>query len=101
MSKKQGTQSEKHFSQTVFDFGRTFGWLCARFATFAPTHTTPGFPDLVMVRDTRIIFAELKVGPNKLTDSQIEWRDRLMKTSVEHYVWYPEDWEEIEEALGR
>lgn len=59
----------------------------------------PGFPDLVLVRNNRCIFAELKRQNGQLTDLQGEWLDRL-KTIAEVYVWRPTDISAIETILA-
>lgn len=56
---------------------------------------------MTMVRDGRLIFAELKVGRNKPTAAQTEWLETLGAVEgVEVYVWWPDDWDDIEETLG-
>lgn len=102
--------SEKELSQTVFDAARNMGWLVARYPTWRPTHTTPGFPDLTLVRGARLIFAELKrerPRPARTAREiaaalrQKEWQDALRLAAVEVYVWKPSDWlsGRIEELL--
>ena len=59
----------------------------------------PGYPDLTMVRDDRLIFAELKVPPNKSTGAQIAWQAMLEEARVEVYVWTPADLPKIIETL--
>lgn len=96
--------SEKHFSQRVFDLARLCGWLAARYPTFRPTGTTPGFPDLVLAHpgQGRLIFAELKMPKARPSAAQAAWLDALRAVpGVEVHVWYPEDWEAIERTLER
>jgi hypothetical protein len=62
----------------------------------------PGFPDLVMVRNRRMIVAELKAQRGQIGFDQATWLNRLKDVpGVEDYVWYPADWEcgRIEVAL--
>ena len=58
-----------------------------------------GFPDLVLVRGGRLIFAELKVGKNNPTDDQMRWLTELRRAHHYVYLWRPCDWREIEEVL--
>jgi hypothetical protein len=100
---------ESEFQKLVIDFAHLHRW---RVAHFRPSlsrsgrwHTAvqadgTGFPDLVLVRAGRVVFAELKVRPNKPSREQCEWLDSL-KTATETYLWYPEDWDTIQEVLGR
>lgn len=95
------SDSEKHFSQRVFDLARLFGWLAIRYPTFRATAATPGFPDLTLTRRGRLIFAELKMPKGRLTTAQSEWIKALrVVPDVEVYVWYPGDWDEIKRTLA-
>ena len=59
-----------------------------------------GFPDLVLVRRSRLVFAELKVGKNKLTSEQEAWlKDLEAVPYLESYLWWPVDWARIERIL--
>lgn len=56
-------------------------------------HSPAGFPDLFMIKGQKIILAELKVGNDKLSPSQIEWKDILTQVkTIEYYEWHEEDW---------
>ena len=97
-------ETEAGFTKAVIDLAKVNGWLTAHFRpamTRAGKWITAvqgdgkGFPDLVLVRGTRLIFAELKVGKNKPTPEQFEWLARLMGAGAECYIWRPEQWDEI------
>lgn len=61
-----------------------------------------GFPDLVLVNATRVIFAELKTRTGKLTEQQALWLEMLQHTDhVEVYCWRPGDWTAIAACLAR
>lgn len=90
--------SHKAFLQQVYDYARHRGWLV--YWTWKSKHSPPGFPDLCMARGDRLIFAELKTRRDKLRPAQVVWIEALMATGkVDVFVWRPEDWLEIEEAL--
>ena len=91
--------SEKQFSQQVYDLARLLGWLVARFPTWRPTGTMPGFPDILAVRRGRVIFAELKAENGKLTPAQRKWLLALCQAGAEVYVWKPSSWPQIERVL--
>lgn len=84
--------NEGQFTTAVIDLAHYRGWLVAH---FRPARTVTGwrtamqgdkgFPDLVMARDGRVIYAELKVGKNDLTVDQRKWSAAL----DEMYVWRP------------
>lgn len=61
----------------------------------------PGFPDLVLVRDGMLIFAELKTDTGKLTQHQRKWMAALDRADVPVYVWRPHQYEEVRDTLER
>lgn len=58
-----------------------------------------GWPDLVMLRNGKLIVAELKVGYGKPSDEQNEWIAALQSYGIPCYVWYPKDRDFIEALL--
>lgn len=59
-----------------------------------------GFPDVVLTKSGRLIFAEFKSEGKLPTLEQALWLDLLcMVEVVETYLWYPSDTEEIKEIL--
>ena len=94
-----GVMKEKEFLQQIRDLARAYGWL--EYHPYDSRKSTPGFPDLTMVRDGRLIFAELKVGSKGLTEPQIQWIAELDEVKgCEVYIWRPEDYEKIKEVLS-
>ena len=92
--------TEKQFSQAVYDLARLRGWLVARYPTWRKTGTTPGFPDLVLVRLSRVLLCELKGERGRVSEMQSQWLMALEGTGkVEGYTWRPSDWDRIEEVL--
>jgi hypothetical protein len=60
-----------------------------------------GFPDLVMVRRGRLLFAELKSESGSVKVAQDGWLTDLEAVpGVGVYVWRPRDWAEIAAVLG-
>jgi hypothetical protein len=62
-----------------------------------------GFPDLVLAKQRRVIFAELKSATGKLSQDQEDWMTELESPvggSHETYVWRPDDIDEIGKVLG-
>ncbi len=92
--------SEKHFQAQVVELARLSGWLT--YHTHDSRHSQAGFPDLVMVRAPRVVFAELKSESGRIRPGQGQWLEALGDSeSVEARLWRPSDWPEIEEALRR
>jgi hypothetical protein len=91
-------EREKDFLQAVRDYARLMGW--EDYHTWQSVHSPAGFPDLVLVRPPRIVFAELKVGNRQPTPAQERWLNLLRECpGVEAYLWRPEDWEKIQMLL--
>ena len=104
--------TEGAFQEQVIDLAHLRRWTIAHFRSVKVTRAdgstywqTPvqadgaGFPDLVLVRDGRLIFAELKRESGKLTPEQEGWLELLRATSAGVYVFRPSDWALIEELL--
>jgi len=60
----------------------------------------PGWPDLVLTRDGRLIVAELKTDTGRVTRDQQAWLDKLAAChGVTAHVWRPADWPHVMAAL--
>ena len=99
--------TEAQFTRQVLELAKVFGWrtMHQRPARTAKGWRTAvqgdgvGWPDLVLVRGGRLIFAELKVGNRGLTPMQAVWLDALDRVGADVYVWRPENWDLIERTL--
>ena len=102
-------QSEASFLQQLKKYADLKGWRC--YHTRDSRRSEEGFPDLVMVRGQRLIFAELKSAKGRLRPEQQEWLVALQRAqhqidSLGHeepgvFVWRPSDWDSIEGVLAR
>ena len=100
--------SEAAFTAQIIQLARVLGW---RVAHFRPAMTKRGrwvtavqgdgvgFPDLIMLRHTRGIMAELKAAKGKTTPEQEAWLESARRAEFEAYVWRPSDIDEIERTL--
>jgi len=61
----------------------------------------PGFPDLVLVKEKRLIFAELKKEVGRTTPEQDSWLAALKATGVEVYIWRPSQLPEVVQILQK
>lgn len=85
-----GDESEKHFMARVRRRAEVLGWSV--FHQLDSIGTRPGFPDLVLVRAPRVIFAELKSEHGRLTLAQRSLLEQLGQCpGVEAYTWRPSD----------
>lgn len=90
--------AEKAFQATLIKFAKPLGWSI--YHTFDSRRSNKGFPDLVMVRGDRIIFAELKSATGRLMADQESWIELLRGAGQVVYVWRPANWPEIKEVLA-
>jgi len=89
---------EKDFQDTVVEYAHLCGWMT--YHTHDSRRSDAGFPDLTMVRGTRLIFAELKSQKGTIRPAQEAWLQRLQGVpAVEVYLWRPTDWDDIEKIL--
>lgn len=106
------TQTEQAFQAQVVAYARLMGWTVWHdVATNAPRacrqckaplnlpRNDAGFPDLVLVRRPRVVWAELKSERGKLTDDQADWIRTLRACGQDVHVWKPSDWRDVEEVL--
>ena len=93
--------SEADFQSQLRSVALARGWLY--YHTYNSRRSDPGFPDAVLVRDDRLIFAELKSIKHrrqKPTARQQIWLDALrLIPGIEVYLWYTDDIDQIEEVL--
>lgn len=96
--KANGLTLEKDWSQTVYDAARSLGWRAYR--VLRSRGSTPGVPDLLMLRPPRLLFAELKDERSEPTAAQVAWLEELGTVEgVETYLWRPQDWDDVLEVL--
>lgn len=92
--------SEREFQDMIAAYGRLQGWEL-QYHTFDSRRSARGFPDLVLVRPPRLVFAELKSERGKLTSWQETWLLGLRMAGAEAYCWRPSDWPDIERLLSK
>ena len=100
-------KSEKRFQDAVVQLSQLNG--CLVYHTYDSRRSTPGFPDLVILRDDLLIFAELKTDKGKLSKYQSNWLDALkrwkqnqsQRLPFQVHLWRPSDWDAIIEILRR
>jgi hypothetical protein len=96
---------EKDLQNNVIELARLLGWR--HYHTYDSRRSPEGFPDLVLIRKGRLLFAELKSSRGRLTSAQRVWLEELKLVeaqsngTVQAIVWRPEDWlsGKVEEVL--
>jgi hypothetical protein len=100
--------TEAQFQKQVIGLAHLLGYRVAHFRPAmnarggwrtAVAGDGKGFPDLVLVGRGRVVYAELKVGRNKLTAEQRGWFDALVNAGQECFEWRPSDWDDIRDLL--
>lgn len=93
--------TERQLRDGIATLARTLGWLV--YFTHDSRRSPPGYPDLTLVRDGRIVFAELKTMKGRLRPEQREWLNELDRTGAEVCLWRPSDWLDgaVDAVLGR
>lgn len=96
----RGATSERDFQAMVVEIAQLLGWTT--YHTFDSRRSDAGFPDLVLVRGDRLVFAELKSATGRVSAAQAAWLDQLrVVPGVEVFLWRPADWPTIEATLSR
>lgn len=92
--------SEKEFQNQVIELALLNGFRY--YHTHDSRRSNPGFPDLVLVRaiPPRVIFAEIKASHGSLSPAQRVWINELRAAGAEVYVWYPDDFDSIQQILS-
>ena len=89
--------TEAELQEAVREIAKQCSWLF--YHTYRSKRSPAGFPDLVLVRPPRVVFAELKSDTGKLTREQRTWIAKLLSCG-EAYVWRPGDLDLIAEVLS-
>jgi hypothetical protein len=92
--------TEAELQRYVLEAAVLAGWLA--YHTHDSRRSQPGFPDLVLVRRPRMIYAELKSDRGRLRAEQNIWLAELRAVAAEVnslgrrlmqvVVWTPEQW---------
>ena len=101
---------EEEFQNQIIELAHLFGWRVAHFRAAqtakgwrtAVSADGKGFPDLVLVKAGRLIFAEIKTDDprSKTSEDQDAWLEALRTVAgVLVVVWRPSDWDAIEPTL--
>ena len=101
-------QSEADFKKQVIDTAQALGWLVHSDPDSRQVKGNPGFPDLVLAKNGKVIFAELKRDKGRLSPHQrgwikafVEYDSRMLFSYMPRAdVWRPRDYEQIKRLLG-
>lgn len=101
--------SEKNFQKVVVEMAQRMGWIVAHFGVaytpsghaLTPTrYDAEGFPDLVLVHQTRgVLFRELKSQRGLIRAAQEVWIRTLQAAGANADIWRPSDIQRIDREL--
>lgn len=80
-------ESEAQFQAAVIKLAKVLGYRV--YHTYDSRRSEPGFPDLVLVKQRRILFLECKRQGGRATRAQKEWMTALNGCQTETYFVYP------------
>lgn len=92
--------TEKQFESQVKDLAKIYHWKF--YHPFLSKWSERGWPDVILLRDGRLIIAELKTDKrsSKLSPAQARWLWELRKVpGIEVYIWRPRYIEKIARIL--
>lgn len=89
--------AEAEFQARVEAHAAARGWLW--YHTRDSRGSAEGFPDLVLVRGRRVVWAELKAAAGEPSAAQEGWLTALREAGQEVYLWRPHQWAEVVETL--
>ncbi len=104
---------ESVFQQDIINEARRLGYEayshnslgtrcgCGAYVTGGRVVTSKGFPDLVLGKIGRLIYAELKSRKGNPSKEQNHWRAIIESMGYEYYLWRPADRAEAFEILAR
>ncbi len=81
--------SEAEWQRTVRRWAKDLGWTV--YHTQYSIGADRGFPDLVLIRPPKLIFAELKSNKGKMRPEQEDWLNNLRACGLPAYIWRPSD----------
>jgi len=96
--------TEADFLNQVIDLAHLYKWRVAHFRPgqrsdgtwYTAIQGDAGFTDLVLVRQPRVIFAEVKSDKGRLSPEQRDWITALdLCPGVETFIWRPRMWDDI------
>lgn len=101
--------TETEFTDNVIELATMAGWLVHHDRLKQNVQGHAGFPDLCLVRNGRVIFAELKLDGKEPTEDQQRWLDMALlpladvqrvgredgQVFVKSRCWKPSMWQQI------
>jgi hypothetical protein len=87
------TITERELQAAIVQAAGLGGWLC--YHTHDSRRSAAGYPDITLVRGSKLIFAELKSDRGRLTAEQRAWLGALRSAGADARVVRPSDLEDV------
>lgn len=89
--------TEDQLLTAVLDLAKNLGWRSLHIRPPASARSTvqgdgKGFPDLLLIRGSEILVAELKDATGRVDPRQRAWLNSFEAAGIHAYVWRPADW---------
>jgi hypothetical protein len=92
-------KTEKAFQEAVKRFAFDHGWMY--YHVWNSRNSPSGFPDVTLIKNSQLLFCELKMPGKAPTAAQRQWLEALDRVEqVQSFVWHPDDWGQIEMVIG-
>lgn len=90
--------TEKAWQATILEAAQVLGYLC--FHAYDSRRSEPGFPDLLCVRDGRVVVIECKTETGRVTPAQATWLALLATVpGINVMIARPSQWDDVESVL--
>lgn len=91
-------REEEHLQAAVEAELQLRGWRY--FHAYDSRRSVAGFPDLICLRGSRVLVAELKTSMGRVSPEQQQWLAAFEAAGVESYLWrLPAAWGEVGRVL--
>ncbi len=90
--------TERDFMAQIIQAAILLGWRI--YHTHDSRRSPAGFPDLFMVRGSRVLAFEVKTQRGKLTQPQQDWLTDMQIAGIDVKIARPSDWEWIQKVLA-
>jgi len=90
---------EKDWQRNVLRVAALYQWNLT-YHTFDSRRSAPGFPDLILLKGSRMLAVELKREDGRLSPEQRAWLVGLEAAGIEVDVWRPSDLTEVVAILA-
>lgn len=82
--------SERELMDAIVEYAERHGWRV--WHDNDSRRNAAGLPDLILMREGELLWAELKTERGRVRPEQMDWLRELAEAGEEVYVWRPSEW---------